>query len=53
MLESSAESTLYGRKLCQPLRIEHTLQDITPILEATGCYRLREEAAKTRTGRDR
>ncbi|HEX8908420.1 MAG TPA: NAD(+) synthase [Anaeromyxobacteraceae bacterium] len=45
--ETSGESTLYGRQLCQALGIPHELQDLTPVLEAAGCYQLREEALRS------
>ena len=37
--DSSAASTMLGRKLCERLGIAYSLQDIAPILEAAGCYR--------------
>ncbi len=45
--DSSSASTVYGRKLCEKLGIAHELVDIAPILEAAGCYRLREEAVRS------
>ncbi len=45
--DSSDEATRYGRKQCGALRIAHELQDIAPVLEAAGCYRLRDEALRS------
>lgn len=45
--DSSDEATRYGRKQCQALGIAHELQDIAPVLEAAGCYRLRDEALRS------
>jgi NAD+ synthase len=45
--ESSSEATVYGRRLCDALGVPHQLQDIQPVLEATGCYRMREEALRS------
>lgn len=45
--DSSAESTAYATRLCQTLGIEFAVQEISPILEAAGCYRLRDEALRS------
>ncbi len=45
--DSSPESTALGARLCQALGIEHTVEDIAPILEAAGCYRHRDEAVRS------
>jgi NAD+ synthase len=42
--DSSGESSLYGRKLCEKLGIEYQEVDIAPMLEAAGCYRARDAA---------
>jgi|CXWL01.1.fsa_nt_gi NAD+ synthase len=42
--DSAAESTRYGRKLCEQLGIEFQCVDIAPMLEASGCYRVRDAA---------
>jgi NAD+ synthase len=45
--DSSGESAQYATKLCRTLGIEFALQEISPILEAAGCYRLRDEALRS------
>ncbi len=45
--DSSGESSVYGRKLCEKLGIEFQLVDIAPMLEASGCYRMRESAVSS------
>jgi NAD+ synthase len=45
--ESNAESLELGTKLCDALGVERTVEDITPILDALGCYRRREEAVRS------
>jgi NAD+ synthase len=45
--DSSEESTAYAVRLCRQLGIEFVVQEITPILEAAGCYRLRDEALRS------
>lgn len=42
--DSSPESTRLGHLLADELGIRTMLQDITPTLDALGCYRLRDEA---------
>lgn len=42
--DSAGESTLFGRKLCESLGIEFQLIDVAPLLEAAGCYRVRDAA---------
>ena len=45
--ESSPESLLLGRQLVENLNIRSELADITPILNAFGCYRRRDDAIRT------
>jgi NAD+ synthase len=45
--DSSGESSQYGRKLCEKLGVSWELIDIAPVLEAAGCYRLRDEAVRS------
>jgi len=45
--DSSAEGTRLGQALCDRLGLARTVEDITPILEATGCYRHREHAVRS------
>lgn len=40
------ESTQLGKLLAEALGIETLLEDITPILEGSGCYRRRDEAIR-------
>lgn len=42
--DSSGESSEYGRKLCEKFGVEFQLVDIAPMLEASGCYRMRDAA---------
>lgn len=42
--DSSGESSEYGRKLCEKFGVEFQLVDIAPMLEASGCYRVRDQA---------
>jgi NAD+ synthase len=42
--DSADESTQYGKKLCEKFGIEFQLVDIAPMLEAAGCYRVRDNA---------
>jgi len=44
--DSSPESTSLGVQLASQLRIRSVLEDITPTLEATGCYRRRDSAIR-------
>src|SRR5262249_53456028 len=44
--DSSPETLALSRKLATHLKIEAIHEDITGILEATGCYRRRDEAIK-------
>jgi NAD+ synthase len=44
--DSSSESLERGRALVQHLGIDHTVENIAPILEAIGCYRWRDEAIR-------
>jgi len=45
--DSSDAGTHDGRKQCLALGIVHELHDIAPVLEAAGCYRLRDEALRS------
>jgi NAD+ synthase len=45
--DSSGESTVYGRKLCEQLGIDSELFDIAAVLEAAGCYARRDAAVKS------
>ena len=45
--DSSQEATRYGLAQCRALRIPNELQDIAPVLEAAGCYRLRDAALRS------
>src|SRR5690606_19353175 len=45
--DSSDESTVYGRKLCETLGIAWELHDIAPALEAAGCYERRNAAVRS------
>jgi NAD+ synthase len=45
--DSSPESTRLGNELCDALRVERTVEDIAPVLDALGCYRRREEAVRS------
>ena len=42
--DSAGESTELGRKLCQKMGVEFQLVDIAPMLDASGCYRIRDAA---------
>jgi NAD+ synthase len=45
--DSSSESARLGRALCEKLGVEYELIDIAPILEAAGCYELRNRAVRS------
>jgi NAD+ synthase len=45
--ESSPDSLRLSRDLGDHLQIKTVLEDITPILEAAGCYQRRDEAVRT------
>jgi NAD+ synthase len=45
--DSSSESARLGRALCEKFHIEYELIDIAPILEAAGCYELRNRAVRS------
>lgn len=45
--ESAAETTGLGQRVADHLGIRTIVEDITPILEAAGCYRRRDEAIRT------
>ena len=44
--DSSPESTLRGKTLCEAVGIDYEIEDIDPVLEALGCYRRRDEAIR-------
>ena len=44
--ESSPDSVVLGRRLTESLGIDSELVDITPMLEASGCYRRRDDAIR-------
>jgi NAD+ synthase len=44
--DSSSESARLGRALCEKLDVAYELIDIAPILEAAGCYELRNRAVR-------
>jgi len=44
--DSSSESLVYGRALCERLGIAFELKDIAPVLEAAGCYAARDAAVR-------
>ncbi len=44
--ESAADSTALGRRVVEHLGVEHRLENIGPVLEAIGCYRVRDEAMR-------
>jgi NAD+ synthase len=45
--DSSAESTHYGRKLCEKIGLSYEVVDITQLLDAAGCYGLRDAAVRS------
>jgi len=45
--DSSEASTKRGRQLAEHLGISYDIHDITPTLEAIGCYRWRDEAIRS------
>jgi NAD+ synthase len=45
--DSSQDATRLGLAQCRALGIPHELQDIAPVLEAAGCYRLRDAALRS------
>ncbi|WP_211254917.1 NAD(+) synthase [Nevskia soli] len=45
--DSQALSTRLGRELCEKLDIPYSVHDIAPMLEAAGCYSLRDEAVRS------
>jgi NAD+ synthase len=44
--DSSPESLVYGRALCEQFGIQYEVHDIAPMLDATGCYRMRNDAVR-------
>jgi len=44
--DSASESTIRGRMVAEQLGIAHEKFDITPVLDALGCYRWRDEAIR-------
>src|SRR5690606_12966491 len=45
--DSSSESVTKGQLLAEHLGMEHIIEDIAPPLEATGCYRWRDDAIRS------
>jgi NAD+ synthase len=45
--ESASESLMLGKMLTSSLGIRSVLENITPILEGSGCYRRRDEAIRS------
>jgi NAD+ synthase len=45
--DSSDAATRIGRAQCEALAIAYEVHDIAPVLEAAGCYRLRDEALRS------
>ncbi len=45
--ESSPSSRVYAARLCDLLGVEHVEQDLTPVLEAAGCYAWRDDALRS------
>jgi len=45
--ESSSDTVMLSRLLADSLGIDSTLEEISPILEAAGCYRRRDDAIRT------
>lgn len=44
--DSSPDSTMRGRRVAEHLGIRQALHDLTPVLEAIGCYRERDDAIR-------
>ena len=44
--ESSSDTVTFSQLVADSLGIDSTLEDITPILEAAGCYRRRDDAIR-------
>jgi len=44
--DSSPESLLLGKAVCEDLGIAYVVKDISPILDAAGCYEARTEAVR-------
>jgi NAD+ synthase len=44
--DSSGDSIRLGQLLASQLRVKAIVEDITPVLEASGCYRRRDEAIR-------
>jgi len=44
--DSSPESAARGEELCRQLQIQYRVEDLSPILEAIGCYRWRDDAIR-------
>lgn len=45
--DSAAVSTRLGEELCEKLGVRHERVDVAPILEAAGCYRVRDAAVRS------
>jgi len=46
-LDSSPDSLNYGSLIAKSLGIQSTIENISPVLEAAGCYRRRDEAIRS------
>lgn len=46
-LDSSDDSGRFGRLLAESLGIEAVLEDISPLLQSSGCYKRRDEAIRS------
>jgi len=44
--ESSSQNTERGRRVAEQFGIPYIVQDITPVLEAIGCYAIRDQAIR-------
>jgi len=45
--DSSGRSIELGRQVCQSVKVPSEVEDLTEIMQATGCYRRRDEAIRT------
>ncbi|MBN1491120.1 MAG: NAD(+) synthase [Phycisphaerae bacterium] len=44
--DSTDSATQLGRQVCETLGMEYRIEDISPMLDAAGCYRRRHEAVR-------
>lgn len=44
--DSSSDTTDKGRMVCESADIDYDIEDITPVLQALGCYRRRDDAIR-------